>query len=118
MEFPLGYDLEASIYANSVKMTVNRHLSSNSQLNSEVNMVTNDINNNSAFYNIDLNNLVNFLLRKTTKSVKEEGWRLDDEDGIGWYLGLYITAYLRSKRPLYDFDTLFKTAFIRHFKSL
>ncbi len=118
MEFPLGYELEASIYANSVKLTVNKHLSSDSQLNNEVNLVTNDINNNFAFYNIELDNLVNFLLRKTINSVKQEGWRLDDEDGIGWYLGLYITAYLRSQRPLYDFDTLFKTAFIKHFKSL
>lgn len=63
---------------------------------------------------------IDTIISLVKESIIDEGWRLDEVDGVSWFLGLYSAAYVRALGTLClktDKD-VFKTAFIKYFNEL
>lgn len=114
MEFIWGVDKEAEIYCTSVKVSIKN------QQGEELENVLNDISTQMLLDNWEdaprmkvIHSIVSFV----ENDVKAEGWSLNDEDGVAWFMGLYCKSFIRSlRRRQESFDDLFKQCFKEYFK--
>jgi len=59
---------------------------------------------------------VDAIIIWTEDMVERNNWGICDEDGVSWFLGIYVTAYVRSlRKTICPFEKLFKDCFIRYF---
>ena len=51
------------------------------------------------------------------QAVRANGWNIQDEDGVSWWIGLYAQSYIRAmNNNEHSFDEIFKTVFIKYFE--
>ncbi|MGN0006804.1 MAG: hypothetical protein ACI35T_01765 [Alistipes sp.] len=68
-----------------------------------------------SFNNEDYTTILNWVESAVIKS----GWSLTDEDGVTWWIGLFLREYLRvadSKHYHLKYDVVFKDLFIKYFE--
>ena len=112
MYFPFGINKESEIYCIASKTPFVLDQMTEWERTSSIGV---DFSHGWHFNNEDYPRIVEWV----ESAVIQSGWSLIDEDGVTWWIGLFIRAYLRVADGEYKhskYDNIFKQVFIEYFK--
>ncbi len=113
MIFPFGIEKEAEIYCTSTKVALK---SQERNIEPQIAGMANNLIVKGVV-NFPYSTILQFMVTWTEQAVRANGWNIQDEDGVSWWIGLYAQSYIRAmNNNEHSFDEIFKAVFIKYFK--
>ena len=114
MIFPFGIEREAEIYCTSAKVALR---SQEKSIEPQIADMANNLIVKGVL-NFSYSTILQFMVTWTEQAVRANGWNIQDEDGVSWWIGLYAQSYiLAMNKNEHSFEEIFKTVFVKYFET-
>lgn len=113
MIFPFGIEKEAEIYCTSAKVALK---SQEKSIGPQIADMANNLIVNGVV-DFPYSTILQFMVTWTEQAVRANGWNIQDEDGVSWWIGLYAQSYIQTmNNNEHSFDEIFKAVFVKYFE--
>ena len=114
MIFPFGIEREAEIYCTSAKVALR---SQEKSIEPQIADMANNLIVKGVL-NLSYSTILQLMVTWTEQAVRANGWNIQDEDGVSWWIGLYAQSYIRAmNNNEHSFEEIFKTVFVKYFET-
>lgn len=104
---------EAEIYCTSAKVALK---SQEKSIGPQIADMANNLIVNGVV-DFPYSTILQFMVTWTEQAVRANGWNIQDEDGVSWWIGLYAQSYIRAmNNNEHSFDEIFKAVFVKYFE--